>query len=169
MTDIGGNLLYQDAEKVALLTRPTRGRRDASLAQASTFLSCAFREQENDQATHPTLLRPRVARAQKLISPHPLPLLILPIELLHHLIGQIQRRLIIEYDLHRHIVSLVDDRDVPVFFPNNLRSRLHFSHVLRNHFTLFLLNLAIEVGQAALIGLHLGLELTLFLLFRTVG
>ena len=32
--------------------------------RTSTFLSCAFREQEDDQATLPILLRPRVARAQ---------------------------------------------------------------------------------------------------------
>jgi hypothetical protein len=36
--------------------------------RTSTFLSCAFREQEDDQAT---LLLPRVARAQKIINFHP--------------------------------------------------------------------------------------------------
>jgi len=30
-----------------------RSRRDALLSQASTFLSCAFREQEDDQAARP--------------------------------------------------------------------------------------------------------------------
>jgi len=40
--------------------------------RTSTFLSCAFREQEDDQATRLILLRPRVARAQKIISLHPL-------------------------------------------------------------------------------------------------
>ena len=33
--------------------------------RTSTYLSCAFREQEDDQAAHPFLLRPRVARAQR--------------------------------------------------------------------------------------------------------
>ncbi len=32
--------------------------------RTSTFLSCAFREQEDDQATPPILRRPRVARAR---------------------------------------------------------------------------------------------------------
>src|SRR5437870_691503 len=32
--------------------------------RTSTFLSCAFREQEDGQAAHPTLPRARVARAQ---------------------------------------------------------------------------------------------------------
>ena len=41
--------------------------------RTSTFLSCAFREQEDDQVTLPILRRPRVARAQKIISLHPLP------------------------------------------------------------------------------------------------
>jgi hypothetical protein len=40
--------------------------------RTSTFLSCAFREQEDGQATLPILRRPRVARAQKIISLHPL-------------------------------------------------------------------------------------------------
>jgi hypothetical protein len=39
--------------------------------RTSTFLSCAFREQEDGLATLPTLLRPRVARAQKIIRLHP--------------------------------------------------------------------------------------------------
>ena len=37
-------------------------RRDALLSQASTFLSCAFCEQEDDQATLPILLMPCVVR-----------------------------------------------------------------------------------------------------------
>ena len=32
--------------------------------RTSTFLSCAFREQEDDQAAHPILFKPRVARAR---------------------------------------------------------------------------------------------------------
>ncbi len=41
--------------------------------RTSTFLSCAFREQEDDQAALiPILRRPRVARAQKIIRLHPL-------------------------------------------------------------------------------------------------
>jgi len=40
--------------------------------RTSTFLSCAFPEQEDGQATLPILLRPRVARAQKTIRLHPL-------------------------------------------------------------------------------------------------
>jgi hypothetical protein len=36
-----------------------------------SFLSCAFREQEDGQAARLTLPRPRVARAQKIISLHP--------------------------------------------------------------------------------------------------
>jgi hypothetical protein len=44
---------------------PNRARR------TSTFLSCAFREQEDDQVTILILPRPRVARAQKIISLHP--------------------------------------------------------------------------------------------------
>ena len=39
--------------------------------RTSTFLSCAFREQEDGQAALPILLRPRVARAQKIIRLHP--------------------------------------------------------------------------------------------------
>jgi hypothetical protein len=39
-------------------------RQDVPLAQASTFLSYAFREQEDDQAALTIFLRPRVARAQ---------------------------------------------------------------------------------------------------------
>jgi len=39
--------------------------------RTSTFLSCAFREQEDGQATLPFLRRPRVARAQKIIRLHP--------------------------------------------------------------------------------------------------
>jgi hypothetical protein len=40
--------------------------------RTSTFLSCAFREQKDGQASLPILLRPRVARAQKTIRLHPL-------------------------------------------------------------------------------------------------
>ena len=40
--------------------------------RTSTFLSCAFREQEDDQAARLTILRPRVARAQKINqAPYP--------------------------------------------------------------------------------------------------
>ena len=35
--------------------------------RTSTFLSCAFLEQEDDQTALPILLRPRVARAQERI------------------------------------------------------------------------------------------------------
>jgi hypothetical protein len=37
-----------------------------------SFLSCAFREQEDGQAARLTLPRPGVARAQKIIRLHPL-------------------------------------------------------------------------------------------------
>jgi len=40
--------------------------------RTSTFLSCAFREQEDDQAILPILLKPHVARAQKIIRLHSL-------------------------------------------------------------------------------------------------
>ena len=40
--------------------------------RTSTFLSYAFREQEDGQTSLPILLRPRVARAQKTIRLHPL-------------------------------------------------------------------------------------------------
>ena len=33
--------------------------------RTSTFSACAFREQEDDQAAHPILLRPHVARARE--------------------------------------------------------------------------------------------------------
>ena len=51
-----------------------RGVAEAGLdcaRRTSTFLSCAFREQEDDQAALPILRRPRVARAQKIIRLHP--------------------------------------------------------------------------------------------------
>ena len=45
--------------------------------RTSTFRSCAFREQEDDQAAHPILLKlkPRVARTQRINRPpvHPIP------------------------------------------------------------------------------------------------
>ena len=80
-----------------LLTRPTPSAPRRALVQASTFLSCAFCEQEGHLAALPHLLqvrsfslqgwglidlplrasnegspRPRVARAQKIIRLHPL-------------------------------------------------------------------------------------------------
>jgi hypothetical protein len=123
--------------------------------RTSTASSCALCEQEDDQSAHlcmhrndPSKLacsslqgwglidlplrasneglrRPRVARAKKIISLHHF-LLILPIELLHHLIGHIQGRLMIEHDSHQYLVPLVDDRDIPIPFPHGLCGRLHF-------------------------------------------
>ena len=108
---------------------PFKGVAKAALYCAhrtSTVSSCAFCEQEGHLA-----------------APSPPLLLILSIELLHHLIGQIQRGLMIEHNLHRRLVPLVDDRDVPILFTYGLRGRLHFFRVFRHQLTLFLLNLAI--------------------------
>ena len=80
------------------------------------------------RASNEGLLRPRVARAQKLNQvPSPPLLFILSIELRDHLIGQVQLRLIIEDDPHGRLVPLVDDRHISVRFDYGLRSRLHFS------------------------------------------
>ena len=76
----------------------------------------------------------------------------------------------IEHDLHHRLVPL-----------SMIATNRSFSHGLRGHLRTFrvflrrpfppllLLNLAIEVGQATLIGLQVGLELSLLLLLRAVG
>ena len=57
----------------------------------------------------------------------PLFLFILSIELRDDLTGQVQFGLIVEYNPHRRLISLVNNRHIPIHFDHGLRRRLHFS------------------------------------------
>ena len=53
-------------------------------------------------------------------------LFILAVELFHHLVSHIQYRLMVDDDFDDRVVSLVDDRHVPLFLCNGLRSIVDF-------------------------------------------
>src|SRR6476469_2044716 len=92
-----------------------------------------------------------------------LPLLILPIEFLDDLFGDIKRIAGINDDLERRLAPFIHDRGEPVFFGDCGGGLVDFYLIFFDHLLLFRLDFSIEVLQTALIIFELHAKLLLLL------